>query len=78
LARFIVKATVDQSVTRYVKLELDAFDEEDAMFKATEALKEFPRAVQTNSIHRMISTKDEYTVPSSVEFTEVREELKFA
>jgi hypothetical protein len=75
---FHIKAKVSQTVDRTIKLEVFANSEEDACLKADQALQEFPRAIQTESIYKMVSIKDEYYPPADVEYTEIREDRHFA
>ncbi len=77
MARFNVTLNVQQQVTRRIKVEIDAEDEEEAGPAAIQAVQEFPREILTNRIHKMISIRDEFTPPVSTEVTEIREDKRF-
>lgn len=75
---YYITAEVEQKVKRKVKMEVYGDSEEDALYLAEDALKEFPRKIVTGRIHKMLSINDQYDCPTDIDFTEVREEQRFA
>ena len=74
MARYRIRAKIDQIVTKEIVLLVGAASEEEATAKATSALNEYPEPVTEPSIHRMVATNSHYWIPKSVEFVEIEEE----
>lgn len=77
MPRYNVTLYVKQEVNRTIKLEIDAEDEEDAVYVSEQAVKEFPSNILTNRIHKMLSLRDEFSPPVSTEVVEIREDKRF-
>lgn len=77
MARYTVTLNVVQQVARKLKLEIDAEDEEDAHVIAANAAAEYPRAIFTNTVHRMVSIRDEFSPPTEIQVEQIREDKRF-
>jgi hypothetical protein len=73
-----VRAKVDQIVTKEIHLDVLAGSEEEAEDKARAALGEYPEAVTSPNIKRMVTVKQHYWIPKSIEFGSTKEENKDA
>lgn len=71
---YLVRAQVNQIVTKEVQLTIRAGSEEEAMGKARAALHEYPDKVTVSGILRIVTEKARYWIPRDIEFTETREE----
>lgn len=76
MTEFVLKARVNQIVTKEVLLLVEAGSEEDAMAKAREALNEYPKEVTVRGIKRMVTEKSNYWIPRDIEF--IKEEPEVA
>ncbi len=70
--KYTVLANVDQIVTKEVQLLIEARSEEEAQEKARDALQNFPQAVDTPGVLRMVANKAHYWIPKSIDFTRVK------
>ncbi len=70
--KYTVLANVDQIVTKEVQLLIEARSEEEAQEKARDALQNFPQAVDTPGVLRMVANKAHYWIPKSIDFTQIR------
>lgn len=77
MSRFNMTFNIVQTVTRKIKMEVDARDEDDAIMQAEKALEEYPREILTSSIQRMVSVRDDYEAPVKVEVVDIREDKRF-
>lgn len=75
MTEFLLRAKVNQIVTKEVRLLVEASSEEDAMAKAREALNEFPEPVTVEGIKRMVTESSHYWIPRDVEFLKEEPEV---
>lgn len=73
-----VVAKVDQIVTKEVHLTIAAGSEEEAEAKARDALQTYPEPVEDRNVKRIVTAKQHYWIPKSVEFGQTREEKSIA
>lgn len=69
MPEYIVKAKVDQIVTREVQLKITAGSEEEAETKTREALAEYPQPVTVSGVSRILVGKSTYWIPRSIDLT---------
>ena len=73
-----IAVNVEQTVHRELKMVIDSPDEESAVVQAEEALQDYPKAIMTSRVHRMVSLRDEFSPPTEVKFVSIREDRRFA
>lgn len=73
---FVVKATVNQVVTKQVSLEVSAENEQEAMEKSREALQTYPDKVEVEGITRIQTTGIDHWIPRDIEFVSVHRQGK--
>ena len=64
---YIVKAKIDQIVTRNLELVVSANSEEEASVKVREALSEYPKPVTVEGISRILVLKSDYWIPRDID-----------
>lgn len=74
MPEYIVKAKVDQIVTKEIQLKISAGSEEEAELKAREALAEYPKPVTVPGISRLLVGKSTYWIPRNIDLSVRREE----
>lgn len=78
MARFKMTVLIEQLVVRKIKLDVDALDDVEAVYKAEQAVQTFPRAIMQEGVHRMLAVEQEYQVPHNFEVLDLREDKKYA
>ena len=74
MAKYSLRAKVDQIVTKEVQFLVVAGSEEEAEEKARNALQTYPEPVTDPDIKRILTQKSHYWIPRNIEFVESKEE----
>jgi hypothetical protein len=78
MSRYRFEFMTRQSSIKYITMEVDGVDAEDAEERARQALKEYPAVIQQSGVHNMLTKRTEHSVPDAVELLSVREDRRFA
>lgn len=70
---YIVKAKIDQIVTRNIQMQIVAGSEEEAEAKAKEALSEYPEPVTVKGVTRLLVNKSQYWIPRNIDLTTTKD-----
>lgn len=64
---YVIKAKVDQIVTRNIELVISASSEEEAALKTRQALSEFPEKVTVDGVNKILVLKSHYWIPRDID-----------
>lgn len=78
MSRYRFEFMTRQSSVKYITMDVDGVDTEDAEERAREALKEYPAQIMQAGIHSILTKREEHAVPDAVELLSVREDRRFA
>ena len=74
MGTYVVNAKIDQIVTKEVRLVVVAGSEEEATKKTIAALQTYPKVIEEDGIHRIVTTKSNYWIPRNIDIVNVTEE----